>query len=213
MLLIDTQQEIGLGRNMDKELRQQMKFVADPALQRRLDTIGARIARASDRQDVTYHFAVVDDKTLNAFAVPGGFVYIHSGLMRAANDDELAGVIAHEIGHIAARHSVKQIQGLLGTQLILGILTGGSGSGLVKDALSVVSELVNLGYSRKDEYLADELAVRYTRRAGYSPLGIITFFQKLEKEHEKSPSLNLVFLSSHPPMKDRIARIEQLLRE
>ncbi|MCX7927974.1 MAG: M48 family metallopeptidase [Candidatus Omnitrophica bacterium] len=214
MLLIDTEQEVKLGQNMDSQLHQKMKFVTEHYQVQRLQQIGQRIAQVSDRQDLTYQFAIVDDKTLNAFAIPGGYVYIHKGLMDAANDDELAAVIAHEIGHIAARHSVKQIQAVLGYQLVLSIVTGGrTNSSALNDALSVVFELVNLGYSRKDEFLADKLAVRYTRRAGYSPLGIITLFQKLESEKKKSPNLNLVFLSSHPPITERIARVEEQMRQ
>lgn len=213
-LLIDTKQEVSLGQSMDQELHQKMKFVRDAGMQRRLDTIGARIAKASDRQDLAYHFQIVEDKDLNAFAIPGGYVYIHSALMQAANDDELAGVIAHEVGHIAARHSAKQIQALLGYQLVLGIISGATGQqNTINSALGIVSDLVNLGYSRKDEFLADKLAVRYARRAGYSPIGIITFFQKLQKTaEEKGGSTPIVFLSSHPPTDKRITQIEQLMQ-
>lgn len=211
--LIDTRQEVELGRNMDTELRKQMKFVTDPRQNRRLIDIGNRIAEVSDRQDLTYHFFIVEDKDLNAFAIPGGYIYVHSGLMQAANDAELAGVLAHEIGHIAARHSVKQLQTVMGYQIVLGIITGVSGTDSINGALNVVFNLVNLGYSRQDEFLADKLAVRYTRRAGFSPLGLVTFFQKLQNEAEaRGPSLKLVFLSSHPPTEQRILRIDEEMR-
>ncbi len=213
-LFMDTAAEVALGKELDTELHKKMKFAADPAQLARVRNIGQRVARYSDRQDLRYVFQVVEDTTLNAFAVPGGYVYIHSGLAQTANDAELAGVIAHEIGHIAARHSVKQLQGLMGFQLLMGIVTGASGQLPVSQALSVVFDLANLGYSRKDELLADKLAVRYTRRAGYSPLGIVTFFHKLETDAaQKGRSAPPVFLSSHPPTKQRIAQVEEEMRK
>lgn len=208
--LIDTRQEVALGREMDKELQTKLKILNSPQMNNRLSLIGAKLAGFSDRKDLTYHFKVVNDKELNAFAIPGGFVYVNSGLIESANDDELAGVVAHEIGHIAARHSVKQLQTVMGYQLVLSIITGISGQTDINNALNIVFNLVNLGYSRKDEFLADKLAVRYVKRAGFSPIGIITFFEKLKKEGEKKrTNSRLVFLSSHPPIDQRISRVEQ----
>jgi predicted Zn-dependent protease len=211
--LIDTKGEVSLGADMDRELQTKLKFVNDPGMLRRVETIGNRVANFSDRQDLFYHFKVVKDKELNAFAIPGGFVYINSALVEAATDDELAGVIAHEIGHIAARHSVKQLQTVLGYQILIGIITGASGQASTSKALDVVFNLVNLGYSRKDELLADKLAVRYARRANYNPKAIITFFQKLQKDAEtKGQNYRVAFLSSHPAIEERIANIEEQIR-
>jgi len=209
-LFLDTQSEVSLGADMDKQLQKKLKILYDPRLQYRLDSIGTKLAAFSDRKDITYHFRIVNDKELNGFAIPGGFVYVNSALMAAANDEELAGVLAHEIGHIAARHSVKKLQSVMGYQIIMGIVLGSSSQGTMGQTLDIVFNLVNLGYSRQDEFLADKLAVRYTRRAGFSPLGIITFFAKLKAEAEKKgPGLKLVFLSSHPPTEERIARVEK----
>ncbi len=143
----------------------------------------------------------------------GGFIYVNYGLIESANDDELAGVVAHEIGHIAARHSVKQLQTAMGYQIVLSIITGMNGQADINSALNVVFNLVNLGYSRKDEFLADKLAVRYVRRAGFSPIGLITFFNKLKEEGDKKGTgSKLVFLSSHPPIEQRIARIAEEIK-
>ena len=119
--LINTGQEVGMGQEMDAELHKKLKVLNNPLMQMRLDRIGNRIAAVSDRQDLTYTFRVVEDKELNAFAIPGGFVYVNSALMNLATDDELAGVVAHEIGHVAARHSVKRLQTALGYQIVMGI--------------------------------------------------------------------------------------------
>jgi beta-barrel assembly-enhancing protease len=207
--LINTNMEVSLGRDMDAQVRSKYKISQDPAMQARLDAIGQRLAKVSDRQDLAYTFQVVEDKDLNAFAVPGGFIYVHTALMQASDDEELAGVVAHEIGHIAARHSVKKLQSALGYQLILTLALGISGQEVMGQAMDIVYTLGSLGYSRKDEALADKLSVKYTRKAGYDPHGIISFFEKLKKQAEGHPDYTPVFLRSHPPTQERIDRIKK----
>jgi len=206
-LFIDTKTEISLGSDMAKEIHREMKIINDPKMQERLERVAKRIAAVSDRQDLSYNFNIVDEKEFNAFAIPGGSVYINSGLMAAANDDELAAVIGHEVGHIAARHSVKRLQAVLGYQLLSSIALGISGQERVLEAVDVVFNVVVLGYSRKDEFLADKLGVKYASLAGFNPNGMITFFQKLKQE-AKGASFNLVFLSSHPPIDERIKQAQ-----
>jgi predicted Zn-dependent protease len=205
-LIIDTAREVSLGKDLDVGVRQKFKLYPDEIMQARLNFIGNRIARVSDRQDLAYQFRIIDDQSLNAFALPGGFIYVHKGVMQRASDDELAGVLGHEIGHVAARHSVKRLQANLGYQLLIGIAQGVTGKQYVGDALGVVFDTVNLGYSRQDEYLADRLAVRYATRAGFNPLGMVSFLEKLEKE---AGGFKLVFLSSHPPIKERIKNVRE----
>ncbi len=207
-LLIDTQTEVSLGKDMARQISSEMKLLSDPKMQERLRRIGKEIAAVSDRKDIAYHFNIVKEKEFNAFAIPGGTVYVNSGLMEAANDDELAAVLGHEVGHIAARHSVKRLQAVLGYQLISSIALGASGQGQVLQAVDVVFNVIVLGYSRKDEYLADKLGVKYAKAAGFNPHGMVTFFQKLKNEG-KNTSLNLVFLSSHPPIDERIKQAEK----
>ena len=205
ILFIDTKSEVGLGKDMDSNIETKLKILEDPRMQNRLVDIGARLAKRSDRQDLDYHFRIVKDKELNAFAIPGGFIYVNSGLMDIASDDELACVLAHEIGHVAARHSVKKLQAVLGYQLIAGIILGASGNQAMSQAIDVVFNVASMGYSRKDELLADRLAVKYAKKAGFNPYGMITFFEKLKQEaQKKGPDLNLAFLSSHPPIEERI---------
>lgn len=214
MLLIDTSSEIVLGQDLDRQLQKRLKMSNDPELLYRLDYIGNRVAGYSDRQDLTYHFRLVEDKEINAFATPGGFVYVNSGLMNKATDNELACVLGHEIGHIAARHSVKKLQASLGYQIIMDIALGVGGKKSIVQATDIVFGIVTLGYSRQDEFLADKLAVKYAKSAGFNPYGMITFFEKLKKEQEKGgPNFNLVFLSSHPPIEERIKNVSLILRE
>lgn len=207
-LFIDTQTEVSLGNDMAKQISSEMKLLDDPVRQKRLEAIGARIAAVSDRQDLKYYFKIVKDKEFNAFAIPGGTVYVNNGLIDAANDNELAAVLGHEVGHIAARHSVKRLQAVLGYQLISSIALGLTGQGQVIQAVDVVFNVVTLGYSRKDEYLADKLGVKYAKAAGFDPHGMVTFFQKLKAE-SKNTGLNLVFLSSHPPIDERIKKAQE----
>lgn len=213
-LLIDTEGEVALGRNMDRDIQRKLKILQEPQMQNRLEDIGAGVAGFSDRQDVGYHFRIVKDKDLNAFAIPGGFIYVNSGLMDIATDDELACVLAHEIGHIAARHSVKKIQAVMGYQLVMGIILGVSGKQRISEATDIVFNVVSLGYSRKDEFLADKLAVKYAKKSGFNPYAMVTFFERLkQKAREKGPNFNLVFLSSHPPIEDRIKNIKNEISE
>jgi predicted Zn-dependent protease len=206
-ILIDTPSEVALGISMDKQIEDELKVVDNPKLQNRLDIIGSRLAKMSDRLDLAYHFKIVKDDEFNAFAIPGGFIYVNSGLINAVNDDELAAVLGHELGHIAARHSVKRIQAQLGYQLIANIVLGVTGEQAVIRAVGISFDLVVLGYSRQDEFLADKLGVKYAKKAGYDPYGMVAFFRKLQEKNK--PGIELVFLSSHPPVKERIERAEK----
>ena len=209
-LLIDTQSEVALGRDMDRQVQNKFKILQDSKRQTRLNNIGIKVSGFSDRQDLTYYFKIIDDKEFNAFAIPGGYIYVNAGLLDTATDDELACVLGHEIGHVAARHSVKQLEANLGYQIVMSIALGISGQQTMGQAMDIVFNLASLGYSRKDESLADKLAVKYARNAGFDPHGMITFFKKLEKEAEKKGgNLHIEFLSSHPDLKERIKNVEK----
>ena len=209
ILLIDTPSEVALGNNMDMQVQSQFKVLHDPQEQNRLDNIGKKISAASDRQDIVYHFKIIKDKELNAFTIPGGYIYVNNGLMERANDDELACVIAHEIGHTAARHTVKKLQAILGYQIVMNIVMGANNNKSMLQAMDIVFNLASLGYGRQDETLSDKLAVKYAKKAGFNPYGMVTFFEKLKKEAEKKgANFNLVFLSSHPPIDERIKNVK-----
>jgi beta-barrel assembly-enhancing protease len=207
LILIDTKDEVALGRDLDKQVKKDFKILKDRLMQERLDIIGQRISAVSDRQDLKYTFGIIKDDEFNAFAIPGGFVYVNSGLINEANDDELAAVLAHEIGHIAARHSVKRLQANMGYQILLNIALGKDKAGAISEVLNITYNIIALGFSRQDEFLADKLSVKYSYAAGFNPYGMITFFRKLE--NNKKSGTDLVFLSSHPPIKDRIERVEK----
>jgi len=213
---IDTKQEIALGRNMDVQVRAKYRILNNPQMQARLDSIGRKIAQASDRKDLNYTFQIVEDKEFNAFAIPGGFIYVNSGLIEAVTDNELACVVAHEVGHVAARHSVKRLQAGLGYQILLNIALAATpaevsiNKDLIAQAVDIAFNVTSLGYSRQDELLSDRLAIKYAQRAGFDPHGMVSFFEKLKIEAAKKwPQIRIPFLSSHPPLEQRIKQANQ----
>jgi predicted Zn-dependent protease len=209
-LLIDTESEVALGRDMDRQIQRKLKILQDFQRQERLNQVGIKVASCSDRQDLAYYFKIIDDKDFNAFAIPGGFIYVNVGLIDATTDDELACVLGHEIGHVAARHSVKKLQASLGYQLLMSIALGISGQQTMARAMNIVFDLTSLGYSRKDELLTDKLAIKYARSAGFNPYGMVTFFRKLEEEAKrKGGTLRIEIFSSHPDLQKRIKEVEK----
>lgn len=212
---INTAQEVAIGKNVTREVLNKYKVLDDEETQKYVQAIGQKVASVSDRQDLEYSFTVLDSEELNAFALPGGGVYINKGLTDILDEDEIASCLAHEVGHIAARHAVKRIQGQIGYQLLMTIALYEVGKKDRKLAKTVakgagsVFELILLGYSRQDELLADRLAIKYAHKAGYNPWGMVTSLRKL-KSHSKERKLwrPLVILRSHPYLEDRIRAAE-----
>lgn len=212
-ILINTSSEVALGSSISKQIALEKGIIKEGQQKARVEKIGKRIALFSDRKDLDYNFFVIKDKELNAFAVPGGFIYIHSALAERSSDDELACVIAHEVVHVAARHSVKQLQASLGYQLLLSVALGGSDQGTVREITNAVFSLSQLGYSRQDETLADRIGVKYAYSAGFNPQGMISFFNKLKAESEKrGQGLPIEIFSSHPDLDNRIKVVSEEIK-
>lgn len=212
-IFIGTASEINLGKQISRQIAFEKQIIKQGWQKRRIERIGERIALYSDRKDLEYRFFLIRDKELNAFAVPGGFVYIHSGLADLASDDELACVIGHEITHIAARHSVKRLQASLGYQLLITTALGGKNRATARQISNMIFNLSALGYSRQDENLADKLGLRYAYLAGYDPQGMISFFKKLKQEAiKKGGYLRIEIFSSHPDLDKRIKTCEEEIK-
>jgi predicted Zn-dependent protease len=206
---IDDTAEVTMGKNISQDITKENKVLNDPARLRYVRELGAKIAQVSDRNYLTYHFSILDEGGINAFSLPGGYIFVNKGLLDAADTEEVAFVLAHEIAHVAARHSVKRLQASLGMSLLLGLALKDVESTSINRAVNIVYNVVTLGYSRGDELLADSLAVQYMHRAGFNPQAGVSLMQKLK---ESRNDYTLVFLSSHPPPEQRIKNIEEKIK-
>jgi len=209
-----TEREVTLGKSISREVEKEYKLAEDPLLRKRVEDIGKKIVSVCDRKDIDYHFKVLDDDEVNAVSLPGGYVYVNKGLVdKVTNDDELAGVVAHEIGHIVARHSIKKLQALMGYNIarMLTIAVPSSQEvGVTADAAFV--QLL-LGYARDDELLADQLGVRYLKLAGYNPRGMIDFLIKLQQIDRRKPAKEINYFKTHPYVPDRVRVVKEELGE
>ncbi|MDD5098077.1 MAG: M48 family metallopeptidase, partial [Candidatus Omnitrophica bacterium] len=187
----------------------------DPLIQKRVEDIGKKIAAVSDRKEIDYHFFVLDENDVNAVSLPGGYVYIFKGLIdKVSSDDELAGVIAHEVGHIVARHSIKKLQALQGYSILRILVAAAPSSGEAGNAADAAFTEMLLGYSREDELLSDQLGARYAKKAGYDPQAMITFLKKLQEINKRAPLQPKSYYSkTHPYVPDRIRVVKEELGE
>ncbi len=209
-----TDKEVQMGRAVNLQVQKQYKFSGDPLQQKRVEDIGKKIAAVSDRKEIDYHFQVLEDDQVNAVSLPGGYVYVNSGLLdKVSNDDELACVLAHEVGHIVARHSIKKLQAMQSYSVLRLLVAVAPGSGEVGTAADVAFTQFLLGYSREDELLADQLGARYAKLAGYNPHGMITFLTKLQDINRRMPISERSYYKTHPYVPDRIRVVKQEIGE
>ena len=206
--LLSEGDEIKLGMQLHREVTK--KFNLTNVGLDRVERVGQRCAKTSLRPNMLYKFHVVQSREINGFSLPGGHVYITTALLRLANDNELASVLAHEIGHIAARHSLKTLQKSQEYDEIaksIGELTGVAGS-TARDLGVALGQLLGSpllnAHSRDEEREADFLGVRGMARAGFDPQGMITMFQKLQHVEEQDSSLLGTLFSDHPDAGERI---------
>lgn len=208
-----TDREVKLGQSIAKEVEKKYKFIDDLLMVKRVEDIGKKIVAVSDRKDIDYYFYVLDEKDVNAASLPGGFVYVNKGLIdKIASDDELACVLAHEVGHIVARHSVKKLQAMMGYSLLRILLAQAPASAEVGASADIAFSQILLGYSREDELLADQLAARYAKLAGFNPYGMVTFLEKL-RSADKYNLRPFSYFKTHPYVPDRIRIVKQELGE
>jgi predicted Zn-dependent protease len=216
---VSTQQEVQMGQEEAQQVNAQLPMVQDAVINNYVNALGNRIAKTTSRADLNWQFQVVNSDVVNAFALPGGFVYVNRGVLeRADNMSEVAGVLGHEIEHVVRRHSVKQMEQAQGANVGLGIacaLTGICNSGLAQAAINVGGTAVFAKFSRSDEVQADEGGFNNVIRAGISPRGMYTFFQKLLAEEQQTGSGGsaAAWFSDHPGTQDRIADIQRMLSQ
>jgi predicted Zn-dependent protease len=213
---ISTQQEVQLGRQYAAELERQLPIVQDRAVNQYINQLGNSIARRVDARGLNYTFRVVNAPEVNAFAVPGGFIYINRGLIeRTDNMAELAGVLAHEIGHVVERHSVERIQKAQNANtalgVVYGVILGRNPSGVEQIGIQGIGSAVFAGYSRDAEREADMQAIRYLVQSGIDPRGMVTFFQELLSEQRRQPSAVERWFSTHPLAQERVENAQQVI--
>ncbi len=182
--LISKDQELAMGAQGHRSVLRQMRKYNNPRLQAYVNSLGQQLARQSHRNDIKYTFTVLDDPSVNAFALPGGYIYLTTGLMAYLNSEgELAGVLGHEIAHVTARHGVKQQSAGMAGAILMSVLSKKSGS-IDKNQMSQMSRALLSGYGREHELQADRLGAEYLARIGYDPKNMIDVISVLKSQEE-----------------------------
>ena len=218
--LFSTSQDVEIGKTSAAQAEKQLPMLNSPATTRLVDRIGQRLAAQAGTPHFPYRFKVVNLSDLNAFALPGGFIYVYRGLVeRARTEGELAGVMAHEIAHVALRHPTRQATKAYAANAgvgLLGSLFGGQSGGRTSQVINALGGFglnsMFLKFSRTAEAEADAYGAQIMSRAGYDPMEMANFFAFMRQESGRDPSRVAVFLSSHPSAADRETHIRSEAR-
>lgn len=208
---ISLEKEIQLGRQLAADIERQVKLVEDPTINEYVNRVGQNLVRNSDAK-VPFTIKVVESDEINAFALPGGFFYVNSGLILAADDEsELAGVMAHEIAHVTARHGTEQASKgqLINFASIPLIFLGGVGGFALRQAAGFLIPMQFLQFSRGAEAEADYLGLQYLYKTGYDPGAAVSFFEKLQAKETAKPGTISKMFSTHPPTGERIEKTKK----
>ncbi len=209
------EKEIALGKQMAQEVEREARLVHDPIVTEYVNRLGQNLVRNSDAK-VPFTIKVIDSDEVNAFALPGGFMFVNTGLiLKADNEAELAGVLAHEIAHVAARHGTKQATRgqLVNYASIPLIFLGGWAGYAIRQAAGLAIPMGFLQFSRGMEAQADHLGLEYMYKTGYDPLAFVDFFERLESLEKKKPGAIAKVFSTHPMTDDRIKRAQKEIQE
>lgn len=208
--IFSTEKEIKVGEGIAQQFNNKFKMVEGIDENARVEAILDKLVAVCDRQDIVYFIKIIDEEDINATALPGGYIYVFKGVLdHAKNDDQLAGVIAHEIGHITAKHGLKRLQASYGA-LLLQLASIESRSNIGPGVNLALTSLF-FEYSQNDELEADKLAVKYMEKAGYDPKEMMGFLETLRKEDDKKPLRRFSYFRTHPHIPERIANINQIV--
>jgi len=213
---LTTQQEVQAGADYARQINQQLPILRDSYTNQYINQLGRQIAAQADPRGIPYTFYVVNSDVVNAFSIPGGYVYVNRGVIeRADNVSQLAGVLAHEIGHVVERHGIQQAQRAQNANTLLSVLYGvllrRNPSGVEQAGIQVGGSAVFAGYSRDAEREADRDAVTFMMRSGYSPNGLPQFFNKLQQEQQRNPSKVEQWFATHPMTAERVQNTQALI--
>jgi predicted Zn-dependent protease len=209
------EKEIALGKQLAQDIERQAKIVDDPVIAEYVNRVGQNLVRNSDAK-VPFTIKVVDSEDVNAFALPGGFFFVNTGLiLKAENEAELAGVMAHEIAHVAARHGTRQAtRGQIANYSTIPLIFLGGWAGYgIRQAASILVPVSFLAFSRGFEREADFLGLQYLYKTGYDPTAFVDFFEKLQTMEKKKPGTMAKVFSTHPPTDDRIENAQKNIQE
>ena len=213
------EKEIALGKGLAQEVERQSKIIDDPVIAEYVNRVGQNLVRNSDAK-VPFTIKVIDTEEVNAFALPGGFFFVNSGLiLKADSEAELAGVMSHEIAHVAARHGTRQAtRGEIAQFATIPLIFMGGWTGYgIQQAASVAIPIGFLSFSRGFESEADMLGLQYMYKSGYDPEAFVDFFEKIQSMEKKKPGTMSKVFSTHPMTEDRIRvaqkNIQELLKE
>lgn len=213
---LSVEEERQLGEEVQRQVRAEVVLLRDDVVRNYVTDIGLEIVSAAGPQPFDFHFEVVEDDEINAFALPAGYIYVHTEtILKARNVSELAGVMAHEVGHVVRRHIAenygKQQAARWGHQILVigaGVAGGNAAAGAANLGGGLVAMAVLNSFGREAEAEADDFAVETMPRAGYDPRGLVSFFETLRREGGAEPP---AFLSNHPATRDRIAATSELI--
>src|SRR5580700_11116836 len=209
------EKEIAIGKGMAQQVERQAKIIDDPIIAEYVNRVGQNLVRNSDAK-APFTIKVIDSEDVNAFALPGGFFFVNSGLiLKADSEAELAGVMAHEIAHVAARHGTKQAtrgQVMQLATIPLIFMGGWAGYG-ARQAASLIIPMGYLTFSRGFEAEADMLGLEYMYKTGYDPGAFVDFFEKIESLEKKKPGTMAKVFSTHPPTDDRIVKSQKMIQD
>ena len=213
MNLYSLEHEIAIGKQAAQEVERSAKLITDPVITEYVNRVGQNLVRNSDAK-VPFTIKVIDSDEINAFALPGGFFYVNSGLILAADEEaELAGVMGHEIGHVAARHYTRSVtKGTIlqwATIPLILLGPGGWGGYGLYQGLNLAIPMGFLKFSRDQEREADYLGLQYMYKAGYDPNAFVSFFEKLQAQERRRPGSIPKIFSDHPPTPERVQKAQE----
>ena len=210
LMFLSEDQDVEIGRKYAPEVEKQMGGrIADQTLQNYIDSVGQSVARVSHKPYFDYRFVVLNDKSVNAFALPGGRIFVTRGMLeKLETEAQLAAILAHEVTHVVARHSSAAMSSQIGVDILLSAVISEDTSKAVSTVANLTRQIVSLKYSRKDEREADLAGVDYMTSAGYNPYAMIETMQMLQSQKSARP---IEFLSTHPAPQNRMEYLTQTL--